>query len=80
MSTAKVAISIDDQLLKKVDLLVREKKYPSRSNIIQEAVMEKLFRINNNQLAIECAKLDVEFERSMAEEGFSKEIDSWPEY
>ena len=80
MSTAKVAISIDDQLLKKVDLLVRENKYPNRSNIIQEAVKEKLFRINNNQLANECAKLDVEFERSMAEEGFTKEIDSWPEY
>jgi len=80
MPTAKVAISIDDQLLKKVDLLVRENKYPNRSNIIQEAVKEKLLRIDKNQLAIECAKLDADFERLMAEEGFSQEMDSWPEY
>ena len=80
MSTAKVAISIDDQLLKKVDLLVREKVYPNRSNVIQEAVKEKLMRIDKIRLANECAKLDVRFEQSMAEEGFSQEIDSWPEY
>jgi len=80
MSTEKVTISIDDQLLKKVDLLVREKVYPNRSNIIQEAVKEKLMRIDKSRLANECAKLDVDFERSIAEEGFSQEIDSWPEY
>ena len=80
MPTAKVAISIDNQLLKKVDLLVREKIYPNRSNIIQEAVKEKLIRLDKSRLAKECAKLDINFERSMAEEGFSQEIDTWPEY
>ena len=80
MSNAKVAISIDGQLLKKVDLLVREKVYPNRSNVIQEAVKEKLMRIDKIRLANECTKLDVNFEQSMAEEGFSQEIDSWPEY
>jgi len=80
MSNAKVAISIDDQLLKKVDLLVREKVYPNRSNVIQEAVKEKLMRIDKTRLANECAKLDANFEQSMAEEGFSQEIETWPEY
>jgi len=80
MSTAKVAISIDDQLLKKVDLLVKEKVYPNRSNIIQEAVKEKIIKMEKSRLAQECAKLDVDFERSMADEGISHEADSWPEY
>ncbi len=80
MSTAKVAITIDNQLLKKLDLLVKEKVYPNRSNIIQEAVKEKLVRIDKSRLAKECAKLDPLFEQSMAEEGFSKELESWPEY
>lgn len=80
MSTTKVAISIDKQLLKKVDLLVREKVYPNRSNAIQEAVKEKIMRIDKSRLANECVKLDADFERSIAEEGFSREIDSWPEY
>ena len=80
MSTAKVAISIDDQLLKKVDLLVKEKVYPNRSNIIQEAVKEKISKMEKSRLANECAKLDIDFERSMADEGISQEADSWPEY
>jgi metal-responsive CopG/Arc/MetJ family transcriptional regulator len=80
MSTAKVAITIDDQLLRKLDLLVKEKAYPNRSNIIQEAVKEKLIRINKSRLAEECAKLDPQLEQSMAEEGLSKELESWPEY
>lgn len=73
MSTAKVAISIDAQLLKKVDFLVREKVYPNRSNAIQEAVKEKLMKNDKTRLASECAKLDINFEQSIAEEGFSKE-------
>jgi len=80
MSTAKVAISIDDQLLKKVDLLVKEKIFPNRSNIIQEAVKEKIIKIEKSRLTNECAKLDVDFERSMADEGISQEADSWPKY
>ena len=80
MSTAKVAISIDDQLLKKVDLLVKKKVYPNRSNIIQEAVKEKIIKMEKSRLAHECAKLDVDFERSMADEGIFQEVDSWPEY
>ena len=80
MSTAKVAITIDGQLLKKLDLLVKEKAFPNRSNIIQEAVREKLVRINKSRLAKECAKLDPQFEQSMAEEGLSKDFESWPEY
>jgi hypothetical protein len=31
-------------------------------------------------LAQECAKLDPNYEQSLAEEGFSMEIDEWPEY
>ena len=80
MPTAKVAITIDNQLLKKLDILVKEKVYPNRSNIIQEAVKEKLIRMDKSRLAIECAKLDTNFERSIAEEGLSQELESWPKY
>lgn len=80
MSSAKVAITIDNQLLKKLDLLVKEKVYPNRSNIIQEAVKEKLLRIDKSRLAKECAKLDPQLEQSMADEGLNQELESWPEY
>lgn len=80
MSTAKIAISIDSQLLQELDLLVKEKKYPTRSNIIQEAVKEKLSQMQQNRLSTECDKLDIAFEQSLADEGLNQEIDSWPKY
>lgn len=80
MATSKIAITIDDNTLKLLDILVKSKFFPNRSKAIQEAVAEKLMRIEKSRLAQECAKLDRKFERSLAEEGFSSEMEEWPEY
>ncbi|MDP8247420.1 MAG: ribbon-helix-helix domain-containing protein [Candidatus Tritonobacter lacicola] len=80
MSTAKVAISIEKNLLSQLDRLVSSKVFPNRSKAIQEAVREKLSRINQSRLARECSKLNPNFEQAMAEEGLSAEVKQWPEY
>jgi Arc/MetJ-type ribon-helix-helix transcriptional regulator len=80
MGVAKVAVSLDERALAKVDQLVKEGKFPSRSRLIQDAIAEKLERLRKTRLAAECAKLDPSFERAMAEEGLSEEVGSWPEY
>jgi len=80
MAASKIAITIDDKLLKQLDDLVKTKRFANRSKAIQDAVAEKLARLKRSRLAQECAKLDAEFERSLAEEGFSVEIAEWPEY
>ncbi len=80
MAASKIAITIDKDLLKQVDLLVKSNLFPNRSKAIQEAVDDKLKRLKKTRLAEECAKLDPEFEQNMAEEGFAMEIDEWPEY
>ncbi len=80
MAASKIAITMDDKTLKRLDILVKSKIFPSRSNAIQQAVAEKLMRIEKSRLARECAKLDPEFEQSLAEEGFSAELEEWPEY
>lgn len=80
MSTAKIAITIEEETLGKLDRLVSSKVFPNRSKAIQEAIQEKLSRVNKSRLARECAKLDPAVERAIAEEGFSQEIDQWPEY
>jgi metal-responsive CopG/Arc/MetJ family transcriptional regulator len=80
MSTAKIAITIEEELLGKVDRLVSSKVFPNRSKAIQEAIQEKLSRINRSRLARECAKLDPKFEKALAEEGISQDIGEWPEY
>ncbi|MCK4763760.1 MAG: ribbon-helix-helix protein, CopG family [Candidatus Aminicenantes bacterium] len=69
MPEAKIAITMDDSLIRKLDLLVREKIFPNRSKAIQEAVQEKINKLDRSRLARECAKLDPEFEQMMAEEG-----------
>ncbi len=80
MSVSKVAISLDKNLLQIIDRLVREKIFPSRSKIIQEAVRDKVEKINTNRLARECAKLDPLEEQALAEEGMEYEGEIWPEY
>jgi metal-responsive CopG/Arc/MetJ family transcriptional regulator len=80
MSTAKIAITIEEDVLGKLDRLVSAKVFPNRSKAIQEAIREKLSRVNRSRLARECAKLDPAAEKAIAEEGFSREIEEWPEH
>ncbi len=80
MATSKIAITLENNMLKRLDMLVKSKIFPNRSKAIQEAVADKLKRIEKSRLAQECAKLDPEFEQSLAEEGFTSELEEWPEY
>jgi metal-responsive CopG/Arc/MetJ family transcriptional regulator len=80
MGTAKIAISLDEALLDRLDSLVRKKVFANRSRAIHEAVEEKLQRLDRSRLARECAKLDPTFEKALAEEGVSGDLGEWPEY
>ena len=80
MAQAKIAVSLDEQLLNQLDGLVAEAVFPSRSRAVQVAVQEKLARIEQGRLASECAKLDPAFEKAMAEEGFAQDASTWPAY
>jgi metal-responsive CopG/Arc/MetJ family transcriptional regulator len=80
MSVAKVAISIDPRLLRRLDSLVEREVFRSRSEGIQKAVAEKLERLDRSRLARECAKLSPTEEQEMADEGLSKDLAEWPEY
>lgn len=80
MAVAKIAITLEQDVLGELDRLVRRHVFPNRSRAIQEAVREKVTRLSFNRLAAECAKLDPKEEKALAEEGMSKEGTSWPEY
>ncbi len=80
MPRAKVAVSLDESTVERLDRLVKKAAFPSRSQAIQEAVEEKLSRLERSRLARECAKLDPEFEKAMAEEGLSEDVTEWPAY
>ena len=78
MATAKVAITVDEQLLRLIDRWVSQGRYPNRSRAIQAAVREKVERWNHTRLADEVAKLNPKEERALAEETFAGE--AWPAF
>ena len=80
METAKVAVSINKSTLTRLDKMVKNHVFPSRSRAVQEAIEEKLNRMDRTRLARECAKVDIVAEQAMADEGISHELTEWPEY
>jgi Arc/MetJ-type ribon-helix-helix transcriptional regulator len=80
MPTAKIAITIDQELLTRLDRLVQERRFPNRSRAVQQALRDKFDRLDRSRLARECAKLDPEVERQFAEEGLAEDFAQWPEY
>jgi metal-responsive CopG/Arc/MetJ family transcriptional regulator len=80
MGKEKIAITLDEEFIGELDRLVNQHVFQSRSQAIQEAVSEKLRRMKRSRLAIECGKLEPAFEKAMAEEGMTEDVNQWPEY
>lgn len=80
MPKQKVAVTLERQLLDEVDALVAAHHYPNRSQAIEAALADALRRRARTRLATECAKLDPDEERALAEEGLGAEAGAWPEY
>ena len=80
MTVAKLAISLDSKMLKRLDGLVHRRIFPSRSKAIQEALEEKLRRIDKSRLATECNKLNPIEEQDLSEEGIGSEAKEWEKY
>ena len=73
MGAAKVAITLEERLLRMVDRWVQQGRYPNRSQAIQSALREKAERWKRTRLADELAKLDVKAERALAGERLAGE-------
>ena len=66
--------------LRRVDRLVRDGRYPNRSQAIEAVISPQLDRLERRQLIQECAKLDPAEERTLADEGSVADVSEWPEY
>ncbi len=80
MPTRKVAVTLDENALARLDRLVAAQQYTSRSRAVQAAVDSFLAWKTRRRLAEECAKLDPAEEIALAEEGLSWEAQEWPAY
>ena len=80
MSVAKIAISIDRDLLAKLDQLVADEKFENRSQAIQLLLKDKVIELARYRFERECDKLDPKEEIKMAEEGLYEDTKEWEEF
>jgi Arc/MetJ-type ribon-helix-helix transcriptional regulator len=80
MARAKIAITIDEGLLRQLDACVEAGEFPNRSQAIEGALRDHLDRMISTRLERECAKLDPAFEQAMTEEGLGGDQAEWPAF
>ncbi|MBV8844873.1 MAG: ribbon-helix-helix protein, CopG family [Bryobacterales bacterium] len=80
MPKTKVAVTIERDLISRVDELVAQHRFRNRSQAVESALSDKLQRMARTRLALECAKLDPKEEKALAEQGLAASRDTWPEY
>lgn len=80
MPKTKVALTLDADLVERVDELVARRRFRSRSQAIESALADKLQRLARTRLARESAKLNPRDEKRLADEGLAEDFTSWPEY
>jgi metal-responsive CopG/Arc/MetJ family transcriptional regulator len=80
MPKTKVALTLETDLVDRVDELVASRLFRNRSQAIEAALSDKLQRLARTRLARESAKLNPRQEKRLAEDGMDDVLDSWPEY
>jgi metal-responsive CopG/Arc/MetJ family transcriptional regulator len=80
MPKTKVALTLDADLVERVDELVARRRFRNRSQAIESALADKLQRLARTRLARESARLNVREEQRLADEGLAEDFGSWPEY
>jgi len=80
MPKTKVALTLDAELVERVDELVAHRRFRNRSQAIESALADKLRRLARTRLARESAKLNARDEKRLADEGLAEDFTSWPEY
>jgi Arc/MetJ-type ribon-helix-helix transcriptional regulator len=78
MGKSKIAITLDAGMVARLDGLVGRGTFVNRSQALEQALREKLERLDGTRLAREAAKLDPAEERALAEEGIQGDISEWP--
>ena len=76
----KVALTLDAELLERVDELVAKQRFRNRTRPVEAALADKVQRLARTRLARESAKLNPKEEKRLADEGLVDTLDSWPEY
>jgi metal-responsive CopG/Arc/MetJ family transcriptional regulator len=76
MPKTKVTLTLDADLVERVDELVARRRFRNRSQAIESALADKLRRLARTRLARESAKLNVREEKRLADEGLADDFAS----
>lgn len=77
MSIAKIAVSIDEKQLKKIDFFVKKHVFKNRSQAFQIAINRTLQQLEHHRLSEECSKLDRNSEQEMADLSLDEDLATW---
>ena len=80
MGTTQILVSLDDETVAQLGALVKNGGYTSLDSVVAESIAMRLALGRSKSLAEQCALLDPENEKALAEEGMSEALRSWPEY
>ncbi len=80
MNKSKIAITVSPLVLSRLDAWVQNEHYASRSEAIEQAVEAQLQRLERTRLSEQCALLDLDEERAMADMGFAQDTAAWPAF
>lgn len=80
MNKSKIAITINSVVPSRLDRLIQNKLYASRSEVNAKAVEAQLQRLEYTRLSEQCALLDVDEEQAMADVGLAADAAAWPAF
>lgn len=80
MPKQKVAVTLEVETLRRVDRMVRDAGFASRSQAVESVVAAQLDRLERRRLAEECSKADPALERRMADEGLCVDVAPLADY
>ena len=76
MPKTKVALTLDSELLERLDELVDRRRFRNRSQAVEAALADEFERLSRNRLARESAKLDPREEKRFADVGLAEDFSS----
>jgi metal-responsive CopG/Arc/MetJ family transcriptional regulator len=80
MQKTTIRISLDPALLKRIDALVRQRRFAGRSEAIESLLTKHVSHVRRTRLAEQCAQLEPAEERALAEAGIRADAAVWPAY
>jgi Arc/MetJ-type ribon-helix-helix transcriptional regulator len=80
MDKSRIAVVVDRETLTRLDRLVKSGAFHNRSQAVRDALKRRLHMTDGLRLARECAKLNLDEEKALAEEGITADSAQWPEY